>query len=167
VVTTCPPVIDIDERLWLVFFRDGGVQRWWNALLRPGFRHVSAAAWFDREQRWVFVDPAYSQTVIRVVEDGPAATALLGHWTQESAAVLRVRSGAARSFVPPVMGCVGQVKALLGVRCRALSPFGFHRHLLAQGAEIVEVPQPEMPDGDVQFEHAGRAAGGPAGRGAA
>lgn len=148
-------------RLWVVFFRDSGERSWLDFLTRPGFRHVSAAAWYDRTERWVFVDPAFRATVIQVIEAGPAADAVFGHWVSEAGAVLRVRSRADRWSVPGLVGCVGQVKALLGLRSRALLPFTLFQHLLARGAEPVEVPRSESIGQPIQ---AGRSARGPEGR---
>lgn len=134
------PATEPTRRLWLVFFGEAKGMAWWAYLCRPGFRHVRAAAWYDREQRWVFFDPARRGTGIALYtaeEFGPRFTELL----ENSTAVLRVASRFDRTITPPVWHCVGSIKALLGVRSCALSPFGLFRHLLRTGAETVEVPE--------------------------
>lgn len=138
------PVVHMESRLWLVFFRDDARQgSWWDWFTRPGFRHVSAAAWFDQTQRWVFFDPTFKATTLQIVEAGPDADAIFGKWVGEAGAIVRFCSRAERTTMPGLVGCVGQIKSLLGIRCGALAPSQLHRHLLAHGAEPVDVPQGE------------------------
>jgi hypothetical protein len=126
-------------RLWLVFFGEAASPAWWRFLLKPGFRHVSAAAWYDEQQRWVWFNPTWRGTVIELY--GPNEfDARMGQLASDATAVLRVRSRFDRAGAPAVSHCVGAVKALLGIRSVCVSPFGLFRHLLANEAEIVEVP---------------------------
>jgi hypothetical protein len=125
-------------RLWLVFFGDGHLAPWWAWALRPGFRHVCAASWFADQERWVFVNPCRTGTVIEVMrsdEFGPRFSQLM----TDSAAVLRVPARAARRATPRSFHCVGAMKALLGIRSRALLPHGLYVDLRRNhGAEIVD-----------------------------
>lgn len=124
-------------RLWLVFFGDGHLAPWWAWLLRPGFRHISAASWFADQERWVHINPCRTGTVIEVLradEFGPRFQQLM----TDSAAVLRVPARAERHATPRSFHCTGAMKALLGIRSRALSPHGLYRDLLRNGAEIVQ-----------------------------
>lgn len=126
-------------RLWLVFFGEPQGCPWWGRLFRPGFRHVRAAAWFDQTSRWMLFDPTMRGVHIEIDTD----EAFAGRWAElyaNSTAILRFRSEHSRGALPPVFWCVGAVKALLGVRSRALSPFRFYRDLLSVGAEVVRPP---------------------------
>jgi hypothetical protein len=127
------------DRLWLVFFSEAKDDPWWSRLLAPGYRHVAACAWFDDQQRWVYYNPTRRGTVIllyREEEFGGRFTQLMN----DSSCCLRVRGGLARSATPFGWWCTGAIKALLGVRSRALSVKGLHDHLLRHGAEVVEMP---------------------------
>lgn len=137
IVPASPPA-PID-RSWLIFFRNPDRSPWWARFLRPGFRHVSAAAFYAREGVWVEFDPTRRGTAIRLYSQEEFG-GRLEHLISTSAAVLRVRSELDRRAVPMGCFCVGQIKALLGIRSRALLPATLCRHLLARGAEIVEVP---------------------------
>ena len=133
------PNIPID-RLWLVFFGTDSKPTWWSRWLAPGFDHVSACAWFADQDRWVYYNPARTGTVVLLYRDsefGPRFTQML----ESSSAVLRVRGTHRRTSTPFGWWCTGSIKALLGVRSRALRPRGLYRHLLRHGAETVSVPR--------------------------
>lgn len=135
------PDLPID-RLWLVFFGDAEGEPWWSWFLAPGYRHVAACAWFAEQERWVYFNPTRRGTVIllyRADEFGGRFQQLVN----SSSCVLRVRSTMARSTTPFGWWCTGAVKALLGVRCRALSVRGLRDHLLRHGAEVVHMPGSE------------------------
>jgi hypothetical protein len=127
------------RRLWLVFFDDGTGRPWWSWFLRPGFRHVCAAAWYADERRWVYFNPSRRGLVIEILDEeefGPRFELLLSSCT----AALRFASRFERQHAPALWHCVGAIKALLGVRSCALAPHGLYRDLVAKGAEIIEVP---------------------------
>lgn len=126
-------------RLWLVFFGDTPRRAWWANMLRPGFRHVWAACWYEDQQRWVYFNPALTGIEIGIFteEEFPAKLGILLH---HSTAVLRVASRYGRGATPAVPWCVGSVKSLLGVRCAALTPWRLYRALLRRGAEVVVSP---------------------------
>lgn len=155
-----PKLSEGSPRLWLVFFSDCR-SAWWARLCRPGFRHVSAAAFYADRQTWVYYDPAARGTWIEIYdadEFGGRLAALMGGAT----AVLRVQSRFERRATPVLWHCVGAVKALLGVRSCALGPWGLYLHLRAIGAEAVEVPSRVISRID-----AAAAAGRPGGEGVA
>lgn len=126
-----------------MFFSEPPGSYWWARFFRPGFKHVSAASWFDLEQRWVYFNPARPGTTILVIrseEFGP----LLAQLQASSRAILRVRSEQNRFRTPAAWFCVGALKALLGIRSRAFSPYGLYRDLVRRGAEPVPcVEEPE------------------------
>lgn len=127
------------DRLWLVFFGEAAGEPWWSRFLSPGYRHVTACAWFADQQRWVYFNPTRTGTIIllyREDEFGGRMTQLM----QDSALVLRVVATQSRKATPFGWWCTGAVKALLGVRTRALCPRSLARHLLRHGAEVVSMP---------------------------
>lgn len=131
-----PVVID---RLWLVFFGEAEERPWWSWFLPAGYRHVAACAWFAEQERWVYFNPTRRGIVILVCREDEFG----GRFQQlvdSSACVLRVRSQLARSSTPFGWWCTGAIKALLGVRSRALSPRALRDHLLRHGAEVVHMP---------------------------
>ncbi|MCK1585477.1 hypothetical protein IVB03_39475 [Bradyrhizobium sp. 168] len=134
------PKADIPiDRLWLVFFGEVDGSPWWARLLAPGCRHVAACAWFAEQERWVYFNPTRRGTVILLYREDEFG----GRFTQlmnSSSCVLRVRSTLSRSATPFGWWCTGAVKALLGVKARALAPRGLRDHLLRRGAEVVKMP---------------------------
>lgn len=126
-------------RLWLVFFSSPRGVAWWCRILRPGFRHVYAASWYADADRWVVFNPTRRGTVIELwsAADFPRR---LDQFLAESSAVLRVASRHEREHPPPMPWCVGQVKALLGIRSAALTPWQLYHALRARGAEPVVDP---------------------------
>lgn len=132
-------VTEPKPRLWLVFFGDTPRRAWWANLLRPGFRHVWAACWYEDQQRWVYFNPALNGTEIAIFsrEEFPAKLDFLLHHTS---AVLRVASRYGRGAAPAIPWCVGSVKSLVGIRSAAVTPWRFYRALLARGAEPVISP---------------------------
>lgn len=135
------PDVAID-RLWLVFFGEADGAPWWSWFLQPGYRHVVACAWFAEQERWVYFNPTRRGTVILLYRDDEFG----GRFTQlmnSSSCALRVRSTMTRSTTPFGWWCTGAVKALLGVRSRALRPIALRDHLLRHGAEVVHMPGAE------------------------
>lgn len=127
------------DRKWLVFFTDGEGEPWWARLLPAGYRHVAACAWFADQERWVYFNPTRRGTVILVYRDEEFG----GRFQQlldSSSLVLRVTSRHSRRSTPFGWWCTGAVKALLGVKARALSPIQLRNHLLRHGAEVVHMP---------------------------
>lgn len=152
-------------RLWIVFFSDAS-GRWWTKAFRPGFRHVFAAAWFADQERWVVFDPLRHGLVLQVLRgDEFNYGALLA----ASHTAVRINARFERLAIPPVFYCVGAVKALLGLRSAAVTPYGLYRALRRIGAEIVErpcvggvAPSPApSQNGPVLTEAAADPAGGP------
>lgn len=138
--------VEIRRRLWLVFFHEAEGAPWWSRFLQPGYRHVSAAAWFDDQERWVYVNPARTGTVIHLYREDEF-DGRLGQLMEDSALVLRIPSIEARRSTPFGWWCTGAIKALLGVRGGALSPWRLSRHLLRHGAETVPIPRARSDDG--------------------
>lgn len=134
------PDIVID-RLWLVFFGEAEGSPWWSRFLPAGYRHVAAAAWFAEQERWVYYDPTRRGTVILVYRDEEFG-GRLQRLIDDSALILRVRASQSRASTPFGWWCTGAVKALLGVKARALSPKSLANHLLRHGAEVVVMPGP-------------------------
>ena len=123
-------------RLWLVFFAEPDGPAWWARLLRPGFRHVCAASWYAAEERWVYFNPSRCGTSVQIFTREafpPVLTALL----DQSSAVLRFASRFERGNAPALAFCVGEIKALLGIRCAALTPWQLYWALQDLGAEPV------------------------------
>lgn len=133
-------------RLWLVFFADPRGVAWWCRILRPGWRHCYAASFYNDRQMWVVFNPTRRGTVIELWprdEFGPR----LEQFLEESSAVLRVASRHDRGHQPAAPWCVGSVKALLGIRSAALTPWRLYHALLARGAEEV-TPSPCVVAGE-------------------
>jgi hypothetical protein len=134
------PRADVEiDRLWLVFFGDAEGEPWWCRFLPAGYRHVAACAWFADQERWVYYNPTRRGTVILVYREDEFG----GRFTQlmaSSSLVLRVRASRTRGATPFGWWCTGAIKALLGVKSRALAPRQLARHLLRHGAEVVEMP---------------------------
>lgn len=132
------PPLDL-LRSWNVFFSDGERPGWLaRLLLARGFRHVEAAAYFADQERWVFVVPSRRRMAVHVMREEESA-GVYAAMVERASVVLRFDGRAARVEMPAVCGCVGAVKALLGIRARAFTPFGLFRHLLREGAETIHV----------------------------
>lgn len=120
------------RRLWLVFFGEAE-GAWWTRLLKPGFRHVCAAAWYADRRHWVYFDPAMPGTSIRLLTEdewnGPFATLLA------STRIVRFKGRYDRRRPPARWWCVGAIKSLLGIESRAFTPYQLYRDLLRQGGE--------------------------------
>lgn len=123
-------------REWLVFFGDTRATAWWAWFLRPGFRHIAAASYYASTERWVYFDPSVRGTVIEVLtrEQFPV---LLDELLVQSSAVLRFASRHERTAAPAMVFCVAEIKALLGIRSAALSPWRLYWALRRRGAEVV------------------------------
>jgi hypothetical protein len=128
------------DRLWLVFFSEAKDEPWWARWFTPpGYRHVAACAWFADQERWVYYNPTRTGTVILLYREDEFA----GRFQQlidTSSLVLRVRSSRTRKATPFGWWCTGAVKALLGCRGFAVTPFGLARYLQDHGAEAVLSP---------------------------
>lgn len=131
----------MSERLWLVFFTEPTGAAWWARVLRPGFRHCYALSWYADQERWVEFNPSRTGTVIRLWREEEIAPRL-ARLLDEASVVLRVASRSNRLNAPLFAFCTAEVKALLGVRSWAWTPFGLYRVLLRRGAEVVHTKSP-------------------------
>jgi hypothetical protein len=132
----------IDRRLWLVFFSDGEQVSFWSQFLRPGWRHICAAAWYPEQERWVYVNPARDRTHIRV-QRGEEFAARFTYLWGTSTAILEVATMGERQFCPAFFSCVGAIKGLLGLRSWALTPRGLYAALIHAGAKAVRCNESE------------------------
>src|SRR5687768_14761501 len=97
---------------------------------------------YDAERElWMVVNPDRTGMDVAAVR-GEEADRCLDLLAGQASHILRVPVRRdQRSISPAVFSCVGAIKALLGIRCGALGPRALFRHLLATGAEPVEVPR--------------------------
>lgn len=123
-------------RTWLVFFSEPPATYWWTRFFRPGFKHVTACAWFDLEQRWVYYNPARPGTTLLIFTPDEWG-AVFAQVLEKSTACVRFRGRNERRSTPATWFCVGAIKALLGLNSRALSPHGLYLDLIRQGGEAV------------------------------
>lgn len=131
---------------WLIFFGPAAPPISW--ITRKGFGHVFAAGWDPIVERWIIYDPTRRGTLITVCIETEAFHEHLGLLAKACEPhILRFAPRADRRLSPLLFSCTAAIKALLGLRSRALWPYGLYRHLRAQGAEIVEVPQIEGDSG--------------------
>jgi len=126
---------------WLIFFATG--RRPWRWFMRRGFSHVMCAGYDAGAGLWVFYNPQSEATMIAVRRPGEEVDTMLGLWRERSSVVLRVAQSYERRLSPPMLCCTASVKALIGVRCMALTPHQLMRHLVRRGAEVVDLPQAE------------------------
>jgi hypothetical protein len=124
------------RRLWLVSFQEGTGRQWWKPLLKPGYRHVCAASYFADMERWLYVDPTYRGLEIEMWKPEEFG-ARLEQMARDSTLILRVPSATDRVMPPLSWWCTGAVKAILGLRTPAVTPYGLALSLQRLGAEIV------------------------------
>jgi hypothetical protein len=141
------------RKLWLVFFGNSHRSSWWHRFLRPGFRHVSAAAFYPVANRWVYYDPTSRGTVIELWHPDDFWQRF-GQLIRDSTVILRIPSAYERRLAPFSWWCVGAISSLLGYRLGAMTPFSLHRCLLENGAELVERPSCPM-EGEEQGQREG------------
>lgn len=136
IVSTPALPAEIPRRMWFVIFSEGESLPWWSWFFRRGFRHVRAAAFYADAERWVYVNPGWRGTVLHVWRseqfDYP-----LGDMLVKGARIVRYEAGFDRGFTPATFHCVGAIKALLGLRTAAVTPYGLYRALLRAGADDV------------------------------
>ncbi len=137
------------DRLWLVCFGEADGGSWWSWFTAPGYRHVSACAWFAEQERWVYFNPTRRGTVILLYREDEFE-ARFAQLMASSSCVLRIRATLRRTATPFGWWCTGAVKALLGVRSRALAPRRLRDHLLRHGAEPLKMPG--RPDRSIDVE---------------
>lgn len=134
--------------VWIVAFCGGGRRHWWDVFTRPGFPHVLACGYDPARAVWLVYEVSLAGTALALL-DGAALDRLIAALRRDGEArFLRwpahaVRPEAGRPAVCRLgFYCVPAVAHLLGLRCRALSPLGLYRHLLAAGAQPAFEPDP-------------------------
>lgn len=133
----CVPAIAVEPTVWFLVFETRTDHRWVRWLARGRFKHVTAVGWVPDQRLWVFYDVSLGRTRVAVLPDCQAA------WDD----ILRLRAaGAMLAMVPRAprrfwlrvgFWCVPAVRHLLGVGGWAVTPSGFYRDCLRQGAEVV------------------------------
>lgn len=132
------------RRLWIVCFGPGDDCGWIvrNVLTRP-WQHVVACAWYPEHERWVYFNPGRHGTAVQLYTDkdfGRRFELVLNNATR----VVEIASAFERNYVPPFFSCLGAIKALLGLRSWAPTPYLFYRELLRRGALELEVKHAEV-----------------------
>jgi hypothetical protein len=138
---------------WLVCFSGGPPHRWWRFVTRPGFRHVLIAGCDAEHRTWTFLDPDQRDISILSVPYGETAARILDGILAQCPNVLRYRPVRRDPPFPVTIGCVGAIKAVLGIRCGALGARGLYGELRRRGADVVSRPaqaaaRPDARPGD-------------------
>jgi hypothetical protein len=132
-------------RAWHLFF--GPAAAPWSHILRGAFGHVAAAGYDAEHKLWIFFNPSARSLMIRALPEGPECAAIYGEWVAACRPhILRIVPQQARRLFPPCFSCVGAIKALCGIRSRALLPGALYRDLVAQGAEQLKVPDVDVQE---------------------
>lgn len=134
-------------RLWIVCFGPGDECGWIirNILTRP-WQHVVACSFYAEHERWVYVNPGRYGTVVQLYTD-KGFTRRFDLILRNATRVVEYRSQFERSYVPPFFSCLGAIKALLGLRSLAPTPYLFYKELVRRGAL-------ELPCGQISAEPA-------------
>lgn len=126
-------VNDDDIKSWyVVFHRSKG--EWW-AL--GGYRHVSCFGYSPGANCWVHVNPDHrKQNTVLIPNTEYMDMAIAG--LSQIGSVVRVPANRPeRNGLFRLMTCVSVVSHTIGHRHRALTPWGFRRHLLSIGEEVL------------------------------
>lgn len=119
---------------WFVAFVDTDCRLWWHRPLKPGFRHLLAFAPEGADQ-WVVYEPGFDGMQIHVLTRAQIVALTEDIKKRRGGTIVRapvVGNAPQRPYV--LATCVTAIKALLSVRCCAVTPWGLYRKLLAHGA---------------------------------
>lgn len=128
---------------------------WWglHAFLRPGFRHCMVLQPFTLGQSggWLHVNPLSNGIDLAICPARAAEAALAQVTAGGGAAVWAHPVRETRVLGFDLLTCVSVVKAVLGLRCRALTPYQLYRHLkrqedLTMGGFFSSAPKAPEPD---------------------
>ncbi|TXH13836.1 MAG: hypothetical protein E6R03_10555 [Hyphomicrobiaceae bacterium] len=110
--------------------------RWFDVLTKKGFRHVLAIGYDPIHRVWIYYDPNIFSTNIQVFDPDDEELNSLIYFVKTSGAWLRVKPrihaclfGRWRHY------CVPAIKHLVGSPSSALTPYGFYRDLIREGAK--------------------------------
>lgn len=126
------PVIDrLVPRWYVVFVGDGS--EWFHRFLRPGFKHCFCYGYDDVGERWMLVDPGFDRVAV-VAMTFEEAGRLLKLVDDRGWPVVRVPVVGETVRRPRLLlSCVSAVAAMVGLRTRAVTPWGLFRDLQKRG----------------------------------
>lgn len=110
----------------VVCFHDHG-DGYLSRLLKPGFRHVFILV--DDGTYWIAIDGRAGLPVVRV--EAARVFDIAEHYRAQGMTVVEATQAAtapSRLFAP--CNCVGLVAGILGLSCRAITPWQIYRHLM-------------------------------------
>lgn len=125
------------RKTYYVFFRDGEnwFQRWF---LKKDFGHIFIMT--KTEDKWVVIDPLPDflhislfegiDNIPKKVAENSNSVCLRVFSEQDFSERQQFRINTA--IVPRFVSCVGIAKYILGIKCRALTPYGFYKRLLKE-----------------------------------
>jgi hypothetical protein len=99
-------------------------------LLKRGFKHCFCAYQtfsFESGHHWVVLDPAKGLPLIHVT--AVTREALVEHYEGYGYHVIPMRSPQAIKSPFAISSCVGFVKAVMGIRSMALTPWQLYKHM--------------------------------------
>lgn len=113
-------------RAIVVFQREGSHPL--GFLLHPEFKHCFAC--IDDGLYWIVVDGRDGQALVRVA--AASGFDLAGYYRAKGFRVVEATAGPGIRGPLLVANCVGVVKAVLGIRCWAVTPWQLYRYLRKQ-----------------------------------
>lgn len=103
---------------------------WFIKKLRPGFQHVCAFRKAEQFQGWIKIDSYSCGIAIEEITDPFFLEELEGRINLGLAHAVLVWSNTSDVFMPRAfLTCVSVIKHLIGVKSRALTPFGLYKFL--------------------------------------
>jgi hypothetical protein len=132
----------IEPTEWYVIFHRKVAVRWLSWLACGEFKHVSAMAYCPGFKAWLVYDTQLRGTRIFLVahgRDGETIKPFFMAHTRDCAVVKIARSDVSMGLSSRLgLYCVPAIKHLLGVRCAAVRPDAFYRHILRNGGTLID-----------------------------
>src|SRR6266705_1623585 len=111
----------IEARRWTIVFHRKSKHLFFRLIAMGHFKHVSALAWIPELSQWWVYDVGFRRTSLKVLEDGPAAHAMIAAIVRDNTTVtIDVRDDL--PWMRLGMFCTTAVSHLIGLRSGALRP---------------------------------------------
>jgi len=128
--------LKFDPRIktWHVIFGEAQNPVWWQKLLKPGFRHVSALGYDLKGECWLYFDPGWDGITLRAATTGEADTIIAMAMLDGKMLQFDVQDNI---VIKPrlFMTCVSQVLHLIGCNKFIFTPYKLFCALRKLGAK--------------------------------
>ena len=128
-------VLSRNQVCYILFHSDIKHRSFIQRFLNPKFLHVSMIIW--QEEDWYTLDPTWDGLEFRRIDWGYGTNDPIIYYLDKGYTIIKIHSRKfkkkSKFYFFNCFNCVTLVKYMLGLKCKAITPYQLNRYLLDKG----------------------------------